>query len=178
VLLKIRQMTLLREFRAYQRLQGLTGMPECFGMLDGRHLLLEYIPGTRYRDGVFADREQWFAKLLQILHSMHQRGVSHGDLKSKGNLLVTQDEQPCVVDFGTAFIHKAGFHPLNNWLFRFGKRLDINAWVKHKYHGHYRNASAADRELLDYGWIEILARKLSGRRMDSVTGRKSETEGK
>lgn len=178
LLLKARQKTLLREYRAYQRLQGLKGVPECFGMIDGRHLLLEYIPGNRYRDSVFSDREQWFATLLQILNSMHARGVSHGDLKSKGNLLVTRDEQPCVVDFGTAFICKTGFHPVNNWFFRFGKRLDINAWVKHKYHGHYRNASAGDQELLDYGWIEILVRKLRGRPMDRVIGRKSETEGK
>ena len=173
LLLRIRQKTLQREYRAYQRLHGLVGVPECYGMLAGQFLLLEYIEGSPYRDASWVDREQWFADLLHVLQSMHARGVSHGDLKSKGNLRVTKQGEnaqghPCVVDFGTAFIHKPGFHPLNNWLFRTGKRLDINAWVKHKYHGYYGNASEADHALLDYSWLEILVRKLSGRPMDRL----------
>lgn len=168
LLLRIRQKTLQREYRAYQRLHGLVGVPECYGMLAGQFLLLEHIEGSPYRDASWLDREQWFADLLDILQSMHARSVSHGDLKSKGNLLVTEQGHPCVVDFGTAFIHKPGFHPLNNWLFRTGKRLDINAWVKHKYHGYYGNASEADHALLDYSWLEILVRKLSGRPMDRL----------
>jgi len=177
LLLKARQKTLSREFQAYQRLHGVKGVPECFGMIGGRHLVLEFIPGSRYRDTVLTERQQWFAELFEILKSIHDRGVSHGDLKSKSNLLVTREERPCIVDFGTAFIHKPGFHPLNNWLFRFGKRLDINAWVKHKYHGRYRDASGSDRQLLDYGWIEIMVRKLSGRPMDRVIRRGDEREG-
>lgn len=173
LLLRIRQKTLKREYRAYKHLHGLMGVPECYGMLAGQFLLLEHIEGSPYRDAAWVDREQWFADLLHILQSMHARGVSHGDLKSKGNLLVAQQGasargRPCVVDFGTAFIHKAGFHPLNNWLFRTGKRLDINAWVKHKYHGYYGNASEADHALLDYSWLELLVRKLRGRPMDRL----------
>jgi len=177
LLLKARQKTLAREYQAYGRLRGLAGVPACYGMIDNCHLLLEYVPGTAYRDAVLQDREQWFESLLEILRAIHARGVSHGDLKSKANLRVTRDAQPCVVDFGTAFIHKPGFHPLNNWLFRTGKRLDINAWVKHKYHGYYRDASAADGELLDYGWLEILVRKASGRSMDRLRRRKDEVDG-
>ncbi len=176
LLLQARRKTLLREYQAYQRLQGLTGVPACYGMMDGRYLLLEYVPGTKYRDAVLQDRERWFADLLAMLRSIHARGVSHADLKSKGNLLVTRDERPCVVDFGAAFIYQPGFHPLNNWLFRTGKRLDLNAWVKHKYHGYYRDASAVDRALLDYSWMEILLRKLSGRPMDRLSRRDEDTD--
>jgi len=168
VLLRIRQKTLKQEYRAYQLMQGLKGVPECYGMLAGRFLLLEFIAGSPYRDASFLDREQWFAELLQVLQSLHARGVSHGDLKSKGNLMVSAEGRPCVIDFGTAFIHKPGFHPLNNWLFRTGKRLDLNAWVKHKYHGHYGNASATDHELLDYSWLELLVRKVRGRPMNQL----------
>ena len=171
LLLKARRKTLLREYQAYLQLVGVTGVPQCYGMIDDRYLLLEYIPGKKYRDATLPDREKWFSDLLEILHSIHARGVSHADLKSKGNLLVTMDGRPCIVDFGTAFIRKSGFHPLNNWLFRTGKRLDLNAWVKHKYHGYYRNASVADRSLLDYGWLEMLVRKLSGRPMDRIGGK-------
>ena len=165
---KAREKTLLREYAAYQRLAGVGGVPVCYGLLDGHYLLLEHIEGTPFREARWRDRDQWFADLLEVLRDIHGRGVSHGDLKSKANLLVTRDERPCVIDFGTAFIHQPGFHPVNNWMFETSKRLDINAWVKHKYHGFYNHASPADRQLLDYGWLEVLARKISGRPMDRV----------
>jgi predicted unusual protein kinase regulating ubiquinone biosynthesis (AarF/ABC1/UbiB family) len=100
--------------------------------------------------------------------------VAHGDLKSKGNLLVTDQQQPCVIDFGTAFRLKSRWHFINNWFFRTARRLDLNAWVKHKYQGHYSQASPEDANLLNYGWLEILVRKISGRPMDRVYRRSSD----
>ena len=170
LVLKVRQKTLLREFEAYRRMDGLPGVPECYGLLGGRYLVIEFIRGTPYRQAIWADRANWFRKFLEILQSIHDRGVSHGDLKSKSNILVTGDEKPCVIDFGTAVLHRSGFHPLNNWLFEYGKLLDVNAWVKHKYHGRYADASEEDRQLLNYSRIEYIARKISGRPMEAVSG--------
>ena len=170
LVLKVRQKTLLREFEAYRRMDGLRGVPECYGLLGGRYLVIEFIRGTPYRQAIWADRANWFREFLEILQSIHDRGVSHGDLKSKSNILVTGDEKPCVIDFGTAFLHRSGFHPLNNWLFEYGKLLDVNAWVKHKYHGRYADASEEDRQLLNYSRIEYIARKISGRSMEAVFG--------
>ncbi len=170
LVLRARQKTLRREFTAYQRMEGLTGVPRCYGMLDGLYLVVEYIDGTPYRHASWSDRDGWFERFLSVLQSIHARGVSHGDLKSKSNILVTRDEQPCVIDFGTAFLLKDGFHPVNNWFFRYGERLDINAWVKHKYHGRYVDASEQDSELLRYGRIELIARKIKRRPMDAVPG--------
>jgi len=162
----VRQRTLLREFQAYQRMEGLTGVPECFGMVDGRYLVIEFIEGTPYREENWSDRDQWFVEFLAVLQSFHGRGVSHGDLKSKDNIMVTADGKPCVIDFGTAFVSKAGFHPVNNWFFKHGKRMDINAWVKHKYRGKYGDAAGEDLELLDYSFIEYWVRRLRGRSME------------
>ena len=170
LVLKVRQKTLLREFEAYRRMDGLRGVPECYGLLGGRYLVIEFIRSTPYRQANWTDRANWFRDFLEILQSIHERGVSHGDLKSKSNILVTEDEKPCVIDFGTAFRHRSGFHPLNNWFFEYARRLDINAWVKHKYHGHYADASEEDRQLLNYGRIEYIARKISGRSMEAVSG--------
>ena len=164
----VRERTLLREYQAYQRLGGVQGVPRCFGLVAGHYLVLEFIHGTPYREAVWTDREQWFADLLAVLRSFHERGVSHGDLKSKSNILVTDDQKPCVIDFGTAFIRKPGFHPINNRLFEHGCRMDINAWVKHKYHGRYENIAGPDLELLDYSAIEYWVRKLSGRPTDII----------
>jgi serine/threonine protein kinase len=167
----VRERTLRREYQAYQRLEGLRGIPRCHGLAAGHYLVLDFIRGTPYREAAWSDRDRWFNELLAVLRSLHERGVSHGDLKSKGNILVTENEEPCVIDFGTAFIRKPGFHPLNNRLFEHGRRMDINAWVKHKYHGRYEDIKGADLDLLDYSLIEYWVRKLSGRRTDVLPGR-------
>ncbi len=161
----LRQSTLNRERSAYGRMQGLTGVPHCYGMVDGKHLILEYIRGVPYREAAWEDRAGWFAALLKIVQGFHARGVSHGDLKSKGNIIVTDQQQPCVVDFGTAILFEDGLHPINNRLFSYGSKLDLNAWVKHKYHGSYRQASEEDRKLLNYSWLERTVRRLRGRPM-------------
>jgi len=171
---KLRERTLLREYQAYQRMAGLAGIPECLGMIDGRYLVMEYIQATPYREAAFKDRERWFDAFLAVLRSFHQRGVSHGDLKSKSNVLVTDDEKPCVIDFGTAFVQKSGFHPINNRLFEHGRRMDINAWVKHKYHGQYSNIAGEDRDLLDFSPIEYYVRKIRGRTMEGIPRKKQD----
>ena len=162
---KARQATLEREYAAYQRLDGVEGVPACYGLLAHRYLLMEFIDGTTYRQASWHDRDTWFAQLLVIIRAFHARGVSHGDLKSKNNMIAGTDQKPYIIDFGTTFLHKDGFHPINNRLFEYGKRLDINAWVKHKYHGKYKDASDEDRDLLDYSKLEYIIRKLRGRPM-------------
>jgi predicted Ser/Thr protein kinase len=152
--LRARRKTLRREAAAYQRLAGLAGVPQFYGMVDERFLLLEFIHGQPYRDALIADRQAWFDALLHIIQGFHGRGVAHGDLKTKSNLMMTADGQPCVIDFGTTFIHRSGFHPLGNRLFEYARQLDLNAWVKHKYEGRYQDASPADRALLKYSALE------------------------
>lgn len=156
---KLRQNTLNREFRAYERLRGVNGVPQCHGMLDGRYLVLDYVAGVPFRDARFDDREAWFAALLDVIRAIHSRGVAHGDLKTKGNLMVTDQQQPCVIDFGTSFVERDGFHPISEFLYRRFRRMDLNAWVKHKYHGRYGDASAEDAEILDYSGVEKFWRR-------------------
>ncbi len=162
----LRHRTLLREFEAYQRMDGVKGVPACYGLVAGRYLVIEFIRGTPYREAEWSDRDAWFESFLRVLRDFHERGVSHGDLKSKTNIMVTEDEQPCVIDFGTAFVRKPGWRWINNWFFEHGRRMDINAWVKHKYHGRYGDAAGEDLELLDYSFIEYWVRRLRGRPME------------
>jgi RIO-like serine/threonine protein kinase len=156
---KARQATLEREFEAYSRLKGISGIPKCYGMVAGRYLVLEHVRGQPYRGAEIEDRDEWFSRLLSILREIHSRGVSHGDLKSKSNLLLTERGQPCVIDFGTTVLRKEGFHPINNRMFDYLVQLDINAWVKHKYNGRYEEASEEDAKLLQYSRAEAVLRK-------------------
>lgn len=156
--LRARRATLDREFLAYQRIEGVPGVPRCYGMLDGRYLVLEHVQGEPYRDAVIDDRERWFAQLLETLRACHDRGVAHGDLKNKSNLMNTPDGRPCVIDFGMTAVLRDGFHPLNRRLFAFFRQLDLNAWVKHKYQGRFEEASPEDRALYRDSRFERLAR--------------------
>ena len=156
---KLRQNTLNREFRAYERLRGVDGVPACHGMLEGRFLVLDYVRGVPFREATWQDRDGWFACLLDVIRNIHARGVAHGDLKTKGNLMVTEDERPCIIDFGTSFVERDGFHPISARLYQHFRRMDLNAWVKHKYHGRYGDASPEDAEILDYSSIEKFWRR-------------------
>ena len=156
--LRARRATLEREYRAYQRLEGLEGIPVCYGMVDGRFLALEYVRGTPYRHAIIEDREAWFGKLLKTLQSAHARGVAHGDLKNKSNLISTEAGEPCIIDFGTTVLRKDGFAPINHALFDFLCQLDLNAYVKFKVQGRFSEMSAADRAIYRDSGLEKLAR--------------------
>ncbi|MBE9548005.1 MAG: hypothetical protein IMF09_01260 [Proteobacteria bacterium] len=160
---KARLATLRREYQAYLLMQGIENIPECYGFLQQQYMVIEYIPGSPYRHASWQDRDLWFAQFKQTIEDFHKRGVAHGDLKSKSNIIVTEDQKPCVIDFGTAIIYRPGFHPINHRLFRFASRIDRNAWVKHKYHGNYHAASETDKNWLQHSWLEKILRKFRRR---------------
>lgn len=156
--LRARRATLRREHEAYRRIDGLRGVPRCYGMLENRYLVLEFIRGTPYRKAEISDREAWFAELLEIIRNCHSRGVAHGDLKNKSNLMSDAGGRPCLIDFGATALFEEGFHPINHRFFRFLCQLDLNSWVKHKYHGRFEGLSAQDQALFKDSRIERMLR--------------------
>lgn len=163
--LHARRTTLQREAKAYELLAGVEGVPRSYGLVCGRYLALEHVNGVPYRDAEIPDRDVWFGSLLATIRACHERGVAHGDLKSKSNLMVREDGSPCIIDFGTTVVFRPGFHPFNHQLFSYLKQLDLNAWVKHKYRGRYEDASNEDRALLKYSLFESLLRKYRNRNL-------------
>jgi predicted Ser/Thr protein kinase len=157
--LRARRATLAREYGAYRILEGIPGVPRCHGMLGGRYLVLQHVRGTPYREAVIEDRERWFALLLETLKACHGRGVAHGDLKRKSNLLAGDDGRPWIIDFGLTVVRKEGFHPINHRLFSFFRQLDLNAWIKHKYQGRFDEVSETDRAYYHDTLIERVTRR-------------------
>jgi serine/threonine protein kinase len=97
--------------------------------------------------------------MLDYIEQMHARGVAHFDLKKKTNLLVTAGDEPCLIDLGVAVIYKAGFHPLNHYLFQLASIFDFNAWVRHKYNNQLQQISDEDRPYYQRTWIESVSYK-------------------
>lgn len=147
-----------READVYRRLQGIPGIPRCFGCLDDRYLVLEHVPGDTLQalQDQLANREKFFAKMLETLRMMHDAGVAHGDLKRKQNILVGPGEQPYVIDFGIAVVtdNRRGF------LFDLVRQVDQNAWIKHKYRGQIEDIAAEDTALYKPMRMETVMRIL------------------
>jgi RIO-like serine/threonine protein kinase len=145
-----------REYSIYQRMQGLAGVPQCFGLIDGQYLVLEFIEGAHLKEKLYEMRnnEEFFAELLEILHRIHASGIAHGDLKRRDNVLVTPDKHPAVIDFGTAVqsLTHSGF------LYRLVRRLDYNSWIKLKYRRETDAISADDLQWYQPLLLEEMAR--------------------
>lgn len=148
-----RRFSLQREYRAYRRLEGLAAFARCLGLFGGCHLALEYIEGRLLREAGPADPDAFFDRLKTAVVAMHERGVVHGDLKSRSNVMVDTHDRPVIIDLGTAVVRKPGFHPINHFVFDYLRRIDRNGFVKLKY-GRYDMASGADRDWVRRSLIE------------------------
>jgi len=150
---RARRFSLRREYRAYCRIADVPGFPRCLGLFGGCHLALEYVDGALLRHAVPADPEAFFDRLRDAITAMHARGVAHGDLKSRQNVMVAGDGQPIIIDLGTAVVRKPGWHPLNRRLFEYLRQIDLNGWVKLKY-GSYDRVDELDRHMVRRSRIE------------------------
>ena len=154
----IRRAMLRNEYRVYSRLSGVSGIPCCYGLLDGCYLVLEFIDGLPIRNARINDHDVFFDTLLELIKDLHKAGVAHTDLKKKDNLLVVEGLTPYVIDFGVAVIRKSGFAPLNRYLYNLSRKFDFNAWVKLKYDGKYENMVDEDREYFNRTVVEKVSR--------------------
>ncbi len=177
----LRRVMLRREYAAYQRLQGVPGVPRCFGVEADGSLLLEFLEGEPYRETATAlrDRDMFFSELLRSILAVHAAGVAHADLKRRGNILISPDGRPVLLDFGSAVLRSRRGGWLNGLLFRQICRMDLNAWVKLKYRRRYDLIPAEDRGYYHPTMIESVARvirrlwrKLTGRQLRKARRRR------
>jgi predicted Ser/Thr protein kinase len=106
-----------REAKALRALNDTPGVPKYFGKVDRLAFAMEFIEGTPVAD--FAEGELdpiVFPRVQEVIDAVHARGVSHGDLKRRSNLLVTPDKQIYLIDFAAATVGRRRFNPFVNWL--------------------------------------------------------------
>ncbi|MDH3978594.1 MAG: hypothetical protein OEU86_08770, partial [Gammaproteobacteria bacterium] len=166
-----RRRMIRREHEIYRLLNGIRGIPRCFGLEDDC-LILEYIDSQplKLSKNTLQEREHFFSSLLVLLQATHAAGVAHADLKRKENILVGPGEAPYLIDFGSAVICSHTSGAFRRWLFRQFCQIDLNAWCKHKYLGRYDEISAADLPLYRATFVERLIRPLR-RAWRTVTAR-------
>lgn len=153
-------LALLRhEYRIYQKLDGMKYIPACYGMANNEFLVIEYIPGETIRDNRPDSESAYYEKLFSAIQEMHQRGVAHFDLKRKENLLVSNQGDPVIIDFGVSIAYKGGWHLLNAYLFKLARQFDMNAWVRHKSNRKYDSLSESDLQFYHKTLLEKVALK-------------------
>lgn len=158
----LHRLMLRREARAYRHAQGIRGIPRFYGLAGGRYLVLEYIDGvTLHEKRSFDDPEAFFTGLRETIERMHARGLAHGDMKKRENVMIDRDGRACLIDFGVATIRREGFHPLNHYVYETLRQFDINALHKHIYRaGEGQLIPAAEQVRFGKSRIETWSRAL------------------
>ncbi|MCG6875057.1 MAG: hypothetical protein LJE97_08190 [Betaproteobacteria bacterium] len=122
-----------RELSALERLRGLSGVPADTFRIDAYALAYRFVPGIEMADaGPERATPDFFRALEAVVLSMHRRNIVHLDLRYGGNILVSDADEPLLVDFQS--------HVKLRGLPRFVKRLlvsvDLAGVYKHWSHRH------------------------------------------
>ena len=92
-----------RELAIIHRLQGVPGIPTLIGPANRDGMLLEYEPGVLFTEYTSESRmpDAFLDGLERTIAGMHARGVAHGDLSNRENILLGRGHRPVIFDFGS-----------------------------------------------------------------------------
>ena len=91
-----------RETLIYGEIDGLAGIPRYLGRVDGLAFAMERIDGCESGEVPHGSLSAgFFERLKEIVLCMHARGIFHGDLRQRKNILVGPGEQPFLIDFAS-----------------------------------------------------------------------------
>ena len=119
-----------KEWKIYSRLAGIKGIPRAAERIDRFAFAMELIPGKPLGRGEALPSCFWPA-LEKVLHDVHARGVVHLDLRHKGNILISPEGEPFLIDFNSSFsFSEGGF--LRRFLFPILRWVDYGGLLKMK----------------------------------------------
>lgn len=99
----IGRLVISREFKAYQALSGLDGLPRRFERLSPFTLAVEYLDGRDLGSVNRGEIGQEFIRQFEgIIFDIHKRGWVHLDLQRRSNILLVEG-RVYIVDLASAF---------------------------------------------------------------------------
>ena len=105
-----------REVKALDALRSTPGVPHLYKKIDRLAFAMEFIEGTPVADfAAGALDPKVFPRVQKVIDAIHEKGVSHCDLKRRSNLIVTEDKEVYLVDFAAAVVGRKPLRPFNNW---------------------------------------------------------------
>jgi hypothetical protein len=108
-----------REYRTYQQLQDLPGVPRLGPRVGWTAFLHEYVPGATLRATPKrgAINDEFFPRLRETIEALHRRRFFYLDLAKSDNIIVGEDGRPYLIDFQVC----VRFPPVGTFL---GRLLD------------------------------------------------------
>ena len=154
-----------REERALRFLHNVPGVPQVFARVDRQCLVMELVEGTpmdRFKTGELAP--EVFPQVQAVIDRIHARGVSHCDLKRRGNLILTPSGEVYLIDFAAAIVGRRIGRFFVNWLQRQMADIDDKCVPRLKKFVAPELLTPEDRAKLDNPTpLEKWARKLLNR---------------
>lgn len=124
-----------REQEVYAALAGLDGVPDWVVRISPDCYAIEYVDG-RPLDHFTKPPPGFFAKLVKLMQAVHERGVAYGDANKRSNILVTDDGEPCLVDYQISIRRRDDWPrplgALSRRLYEYLCRKDLYHLYKHK----------------------------------------------
>jgi predicted Ser/Thr protein kinase len=119
-----------KEWKIYLRLKGIQGIPDGVVRIDRFAFAMEFVEGRPIeRQETLAPA--FFPDLERMLKEIHGRGVVHLDLRHKGNILVSEEGKPYLIDFNSSIsFREKGF--LRRFLFPLLRWVDYGGFLKLK----------------------------------------------
>ena len=117
-----------RELSALRKLSGIPGFPEDAFRLDRYAIAYRFVPGNEIGQGDPGLLTPGFFESLEALvERMHGRDIAHLDIRTGGNVIVTERGTPLILDF-QSHVHLAG---LPGFLRRLLVAVDLAGVYKH-----------------------------------------------
>jgi len=106
-----------REYGALHRLQGIQGVPRQPFRLDAFALGYRFVAGTTLAGVTLDTRHAGFFSALELLmQQVHELGLVHLDSRNSRNILVTEADQPVLIDFQSHLGTRWMPRPVRRWL--------------------------------------------------------------
>jgi hypothetical protein len=122
------------ESKNLRSLQGIAGVPRFVSRYGRCGLVYQYVAGQTLDEyPVLPDR--YFDQLTKLLESIHARRMAYVDMNKKGNIIVTPDGRPYLIDFQVSWRGHTGLAVLDRMLGVVLRRLqqeDFYHLKKHK----------------------------------------------
>lgn len=110
------------EYRMLKAVEGLDFTPQAIALSSDSLPSVTYglVEGVSVKEQADRNRlpQDFFPRLLADVKALHARGVAHMDLGNSGNVLVSVDGSPAIIDFGAALPLNRLPAPLRRWACR------------------------------------------------------------
>ena len=167
----IAPLLVVREVRSLKKLDGVVGIPRLYHVYNRLSFLIQSVNGiaaSQMQKDILEN--EFFERMNKVLDEVHDRGVTHCDLRSAGNTLITEDHQPWLVDFVASIHQSSRWNFIGRWIFEQFVEADYGAVLKLKKRlaEQYLTQEENDLILNPHSIVERVGRKI-GRAVRFVT---------